>query len=117
VDVDVALTRFLSLWLVPWVGRSGRRLSTERSQEFMECVGGGLVVGLGGDGVVPSSFSGVRSIVVVRLLASCVGIDHQSWVFPLSAICFNLMSCIGRIVAGPPQTLFFLNTKSCDTRS
>jgi hypothetical protein len=49
--------------LSPWVGRGGcRHLLAEWSWEFMECVSGDLLVGLGGHNVVPSYFSGVRPI-------------------------------------------------------
>jgi hypothetical protein len=33
--------------------------------------------------------------IVVRLLASCVGVDRQSWVFALSALCFIVLSYMG----------------------
>jgi hypothetical protein len=43
------------------------------------------VAGLGCGDVVHSVLSGVR-LVVVGLLPSCVGVDHRSWVFSLSAV-------------------------------
>jgi hypothetical protein len=92
--------RILGLRLAPWVGHGGHHLSAERSWEFVECIDDGLVVSLGGGGGVPSSLSGVRPIIMVGLLASCVCIEHWSWVFSMSALCFNLLSCMGRIVSG-----------------
>jgi hypothetical protein len=57
--------------------------------------------------VVDSVVSGVR-FVVVRLLASYVGVDRQSWVFALSALCFIVLSCMGRIVLGfAPNSLLY----------
>jgi hypothetical protein len=58
------------------------------------------VVGLGGGGVVPSSLFGVRLVVMVGLLASCIGVERQSWVFSMSTLFLNLLSCMGRIISG-----------------
>jgi hypothetical protein len=43
--------------------------------------------------------SGVHP-VVVRLLASCVGVDRRSWLFALSTLCFIVLSFMGRIASG-----------------
>jgi hypothetical protein len=56
------------------------------------------VVGLGGGGVVPSSLFGVRLVVMVGLLASCIGVERR--VFSMSTLFLNLLSCMGRIVSG-----------------
>jgi hypothetical protein len=48
---------------------------------------------------VHSIVSGVR-LVVVGLLASCIGVDCRCWVFALSTLCFIVLSCMGRIVSG-----------------
>jgi hypothetical protein len=58
--------RFLGLRLVPCVGRSGHHLSAERSWVFVECTGGGLVVGL------------ICPIIMIGLLDSYVCIKCQS---------------------------------------
>jgi hypothetical protein len=98
--------QFLDLRLVPWVGRGGRHLSAKRPWEFVECASGDLVVCLGG--VVPWSISGVRPVIMVGLLASCGGVERRSWVFSVSALCFNFLSCMGQIVLGLiPNSLLF----------
>jgi hypothetical protein len=74
VDAVLGQTN-LCLQLSPWVGRGGgRRQSTEQSCRFVECVGGGLVVDLGGGSAAPSSISGVCLVVnFVWVSSLCVG--------------------------------------------
>jgi hypothetical protein len=57
-----------------------------------------------------SIVSGVR-LVVVRLLASCVGIDCRSLVFAQLALCFMSYPVLVGSYRGSPKTLFFLNMK------
>jgi hypothetical protein len=47
------------------------------------------VGGLGGGGAVPSSLFGVRHVIMIRLLASCIGVKRQSWVFSMLTLCLN----------------------------
>jgi hypothetical protein len=58
--------------------------------------------------VIHSIISGVRP-VVIRLLASCVSVNPQSWMFALSALCFIFYLVLVRLYQGSFQTLFSLN--------
>jgi hypothetical protein len=57
------------------------------------------VGGLSGGGVVPSSLFGVHHVIMIGLLALCIGVKRQSWVFSMSTLCLNLLSCMGQIVS------------------
>jgi hypothetical protein len=46
--------------------------------------------------------------VVVWLLALCIGVDLQSWVFAQSVLCFISYPVLVGLYWGSPQTLFFL---------
>jgi hypothetical protein len=50
-------------------------------------------------------------LVVVGLLASCVGVDHRSWVITQSALCFISYTVLVGLYRCSLQTFFFLNTK------
>jgi hypothetical protein len=49
--------------------------------------------------------------VVVGLLASCVGVDHQSWVITQSALCFISYTVLVGLYRCSLQTFFFFNAK------